>query len=232
MFEEDELKTEDNWMDTYADAITLLMAFFVVLLSMSSMNKKKYDHMKEVISEDMNKSPIEQVSMPFEPSALEKQNFTLLERPIPSLDQYSYLGTLTNVEEKKTSFGKEIIFPADIIFVPKSTTLRDDSSPILSAVADYILSLEVRYYDVIIEGHSDSDPFLSRKFSSGWEFSAERAISFREALVLYDIDPKLISISAFSDTKPLKPHRDAMGKLLAENQAINRRIVVSIRMKD
>ena len=41
MFEdEQEGEAEDNWMDTYADAITLLMAFFVVLLAMSSMDKK------------------------------------------------------------------------------------------------------------------------------------------------------------------------------------------------
>ena len=52
-----EKKGNDNdWMDTYADAITLLMAFFVVLLSMSSMNAKKYDYMVEVISEGLNKS--------------------------------------------------------------------------------------------------------------------------------------------------------------------------------
>ena len=41
-----EEKEDNSWVETYADAITLLMAFFVVLLSMSTMNKKKYEYIK------------------------------------------------------------------------------------------------------------------------------------------------------------------------------------------
>lgn len=224
--------SEDNWMDTYADAITLLMAFFVVLLAMSSMDKKKYEHMRDALSEGVNQNPLEQVTKPFEAQAEESNQFTLLQRPIPSLDQYSYLATLASVEEHKTSFGKEIVFPSDLIFVPNSASLRDDAQPIISAVSDHILELDARFYIVSIEGHTDGDPYISKKFSSAWELSAERAIAFRSAMVNFEVNPEMISIAAYADTRPLKPIKDSKGKVILENQPKNRRIVVSVRQKD
>lgn len=230
--DEEEGESEDNWMDTYADAITLLMAFFVVLLAMSSMDKKKYDHMREALSEGVNQSAIEQVTKAFEQKDDASQSFTLLERPIPSLDQFSYLVTIASVEEHKTSFGKEIIIPADLIFVPNSTTIRDDAEPIVSAVSEHILKLDARFYIVSIEGHTDGDPYLVPKFSSAWEYSSERAIAFRSAMMAFMVNPEMISVAAYADTRPLKAILDEYGKVIPENRARNSRIVVSIRQKD
>ena len=233
MFEdEQEGEAEDNWMDTYADAITLLMAFFVVLLAMSSMDKKKYEHMRDALKEGVNQNPLEQVASAFEQQGDVQQEFTLLERPIPSLDKYSYLMTLASVEEHKTSFGKEIIIPADLIFVPNSSTTRDDAVQIVSAVAEHILELDPKFYTVSIEGHTDGDPYIGSKFKSDWDFSSGRAISFRDAMIEFEVNPLMISVAAYAATRPLKPIRDERGKSIPENKARNSRIVVSIRQKD
>ena len=131
--DEDSSPPEDNWMDTYADAITLLMAFFVVLLAMSSMDAKKYEHMREALSEGVNKSPLEQVSKPFEAQAEQSNQFSLI-RPIPSLDQYSYLATLYG--RRADGFGKEIFFHR-FDLCSKFNHSKNDAEPIVSSVANH-----------------------------------------------------------------------------------------------
>ena len=67
MFNDEEAgDAEDNWMDTYADAITLLMAFFCRLARNVFHGQKKYDHMRDALSEGVNQNPLEQVASAFE----------------------------------------------------------------------------------------------------------------------------------------------------------------------
>ena len=90
-------KQEDNsWVETYADAITLLMAFFVVLLSMSTMNKKKYEYMVEVIHQGINKSVIT-TEAPMEQDGKTEEIRSFVKQPVPALSEMSYLNTLADV---------------------------------------------------------------------------------------------------------------------------------------
>lgn len=231
-YEEEEDEADDGWLGTYADTVTLLMAFFVILLAMSSVNTKKYEQMRDALSEGVNQNPIEQVSGAFQEQGEADQRFILLERPIPSLDTYSYLTTLASVEEYKTNFGKEIIIPANLIFVPNTSTIRDDAKPIVSAISEHILSLDAMFYAVSIEGHTDGDPYRGNKFSSTWDFSSSRAIQFRDAMIEFEVNPQMISVAAYADTRPLKPILDVNGKAIEENKVRNSRIVVSISRRE
>ena len=103
---------------------------------------------------------------------------------------------------------------------------------IISAVAQHILELDARFYTVSIEGHTDGDPYQGKKFSSAWDYCSERAIAFRDAMVQFEINPDMISVAAYADTRPLKPIRDSDGRAIPENKAKNSRIVVSVRQKD
>ena len=83
-----------------------------------------------------------------------------------------------------------------------------------------------------IEGHTDGDPYVGSEPKSDWDFSSARAISFRDAMIEFEVNPLMISVAAYAATRPLKPIRDERGKSIPENKARNSRIVVSIRQKD
>ena len=51
-------------------------------------------------------------------------------------------------------------------------------------------------------------------------------------MVEFEVNPEMISVAAYADTRPLKPIRDANGRAIPENKARNSRIVVSVRQKD
>jgi chemotaxis protein MotB len=225
-----EKKGNDNdWMDTYADAITLLMAFFVVLLSMSSMNAKKYDYMVEVISQGVNKSTFadkgEEAS-----KAVTDDVRSFIPKPLPALPEQSYLNVLSDVVYETKSGGSTFQIKSSLLFVPNSATIRDDAMTVLKSLSDHLKAVNPDNFEIIIESHVDSNISLNkRRYPDKWAFTSARAMMIRDELERIGVKKSIMYIAAFADTQPAG--RNGLYPIPSEDPADDRRIVIRIRQK-
>ena len=220
------VKQEDNsWVETYADAITLLMAFFVVLLSMSTMNQKKYEYMVEVIHKGVNQSVLT-TEAPMEQEGKTEEIRSFVKQPLPALSEMSYLNTLADVTYDISHDGATLTFPDTVLFVPNSARLRDDARPKIASTIEHLKDVDPNYFDIIIESHISKDFRFSRKaYRSKWEFTAARAISLREAIEQGGITEKILSVVSYADTRPVeKPPPEA-------GSEAHRRMVIRIKQR-
>ncbi len=206
-------KNNDEWLLTYADSITLLMAFFVLLLSVSSVDQSKVEEMSSGISDVFSKTESDQ---PFS-SMEEKLNDIVKE---PQLKD--------KISITPDPLGLHLRFSSQLLFKSGSAVIKPKMLPILANIAKAIQESEFDDYIVKVEGHTDNIPIKTKKYESNWELSAHRATNVVKHLIKTGIPKKRAWAIALADGIPLVPNMDRNGKPNPKNQATNRRIEVYI----
>ena len=204
----------DEWLVTYSDVITLLMAFFVMMFSVSKVDPAQYEQIRSVIKQEVGKQPITE---PF--STVYDQMEEVLE-DISDKDK---------AKVQRIPNGVLLEFTSSVMFEPGSAKLKPEMKPLLKSFVSKIQALELKSYDVVIEGHTDPSPTGRKRYKSNWELSAMRAAATLHELVANGIDRANCQIRAFADTKPRKPNKDLAGEIIPENQVYNRRVVIMVQ---
>ena len=203
---------EGNWLVSYADMMTLLVGFFVILLSFSVMDAKKFDEAKKSITQEFGGTY--QVPYSELKGAIEKE--------------LGQLGVGDQLLLKTSESGIEISFKGTVFFDTGSADLKDESVPVLKGLIQAIKSENERL-QVTIEGHTDDVPVVGGKiFRNNWELSSIRACRVLETFLNAGLPKELLTAVGFADAHPLVPNRDAEGASVPENQAQNRRVIIRI----
>jgi chemotaxis protein MotB len=203
----------EDWLITYADAITLLMAFFVLLNSVSKIELPMIEKLQAGISEGL-----------FQEQAI--QPITLLEIDIEDI-LFSY-----NAESfSEVGFDEDgivIEFQSQAFFEPASANIKREGAQMLQQIAQTLLSPRYEAYTIDIEGHTDNTPISTPLFPSNWELSATRATNVVRFLIDQGVLPARMKAIGFSDTQPKYPNQDKAGNPIPENQAQNRRLTLRV----
>lgn len=237
---EEETNT-DRWMVSYADFVTLLFAFFVVMYAISSVNESKYrvltDTMteafkvvpkslepiqigneKKIIGEFEKKGaliePVEVLPKPQRTYEVEMKQIaeTVSKAVKPLIDQ-----GLIQVTENK--LWVEIEMNTSILFSSADSELAEDAFPALKALATVLKKLP-NYIDV--EGHTDDVPINNDEFPSNWELSAARAASVVHLFSKYGVNPHRLSSIGYAEYRPIASNETVQGRLK------NRRVKIVI----
>ena len=206
-------QTDESWLMTYSDSITLLMAFFVLLLSVSTIDQAKVEQMASGLSDTFKKTESEQ---PFS-SMNEKLN------EIVENEQLEGKISIT-----PDPLGLKLRFSSQVLFESGSATLKQVMIPMLEHISKAIQESKYEDYIVKIEGHTDNIPIKTSFYDSNWELSAHRATNVLKELVKSGIPKKRVRAIAMSDAYPLVPNINRDGSSNTTNQAKNRRIEVYI----
>ncbi len=209
----------DDWLMTYSDAVTLLMTFLILLLSVSTIDQSKFDQVVESIKEDGFDSSKEFVS-PFE---VLKNNLDQI------TDDYNLAENMTVTRQPK---GVTIELASSSLYRAGSADIQGKSIQALSEVADAIKNFEYENYQVEIEGHSDNVAIHTKQFPSNWELSVNRATNIVRHFLREGVDSQRLKAAGYADTKPKVPNLDVAGNAIPENQAINRRVVIHVVRKE
>lgn len=208
-FEED----REDWLTTYADAITLLMAFFVMLLSFAKYDVPAFEEAAAAIKTNIGKqqatSPIQLLKLDVEDVVYNMQ-----------ADQV--------VKVEKDSRGIVIELSSSAFYKPGSADIREEAAPVIEKVAQILKAPRYLPYVIDVEGHTDDDPISTEKFPSNWELSAVRATRVVRFFAEQGIDVLRMKATGFAETHPKAPNRDAESKPIKENQAKNRRVAVRV----
>ena len=208
----------EGWMATFADMVTLLMAFFVLLYAMSDPDPGKFEDfgsaMQEAISGEELESEFEQLTENLQ-EIIDEQEIS------------------DKVEIELTPKGIEIQMEGKALFAGCSADVLSDMEPVISSISNVITELldnsEYKGYMIEVEGHTDNlPPTTCPDFETNWELSAYRATGVVEQLLASGIQKEKIKAIAMADSAPLAPNMDENGKSIFENQAKNRRVEIFI----
>jgi len=219
-YSEPESEGESEWLATFADLTTLLLCFFVLLFSISSVDNKKFiSIMNEVRLSLGNAVPM---------TALEqKEVVDGGDAVVNILTKQKTVATelegIINDEKMSNSTVVDMGDDGALLRVGGKLMFASGSSEInpkvLSAL-DKIVAMAHKYpeYNIDIKGHTDNLPISAGKFLSNWELSALRATTVLRYLLEKGLSPERLTATGYADTQPLVPN------LTAENRSRNRRV--------
>lgn len=220
------LRKEDNgWSLTLADMMTLLLCFFVVLISVSRVDPNRYEAMSDVLAEAMKgkAAPSQrQDQQALAPQERKGKNLFELQLELAKL-----IGPQSNaVELKLRPDAVAVNLKGGVFFQLGSADLTSEALSILDKLAR---PLTEAHYKLTIEGHSDNLPIQSDQFPSNWELSSARASSVARYFIAQGFPKDDIQVMGLADTRPLAPNEDKAGNAIPENQSRNRRVVILVR---
>jgi chemotaxis protein MotB len=189
---EDEHENHERWLVSYADFITLLFAFFVVMYSISSVNEGKYRVLSDSLGNAFGRDggnlipvlPNNPPSGPVRPNvrkgsrppatdaAIKREREQMTEMARELLLALSPLVDQGKVRVTQTVRGVTVEISASVLFNSGEAVLQPLSLQVLTAVAQV---LKDDFHALQVEGHTDTMPIASPIFPSNWELSAARA---------------------------------------------------------
>jgi chemotaxis protein MotB len=213
----------ERWLLTYADLITLLLAFFIVMYSMSQIDAKKFGKMSQALSGVLKGGGV----------AIKKGN-EMGKAPGKGVMKIGHLVSIGHkIQERFERLGEDRLVSTElnerglVIHIMESALFKigsADLEPKAKMTLDIIAAelAGVRNH-IRVEGHTDNIPINTEKYPSNWELSSARATSVvRYFIENHAIEPDRISALGYGEYRPLKPNNNP------ENRAQNRRVDIVI----
>lgn len=199
---------EEGWLLSYADLITNLLLFFVVLLSAANLSKGRMQQISKAISGEEQPQSLEAMQ-----TELNKQ---IVEKHLEGVVQ-------TAVHDE----GLEISMNSGLVFGSGRADILETFEPTMASLLQVLQPYSGKYR-FAVEGHTDSTPLSpGGMFRSNWDLSASRAIVVRDRLEATGVDKARIRVEGYADTKPL-PDESLAGLSDEERKARLRRVVVRV----
>ena len=206
---------ESNWLVSYADMMTLLCGFFIMLFSMSKMDEPQYEHVKEAMSKQFggdyqspNKDLAKFVTEVVQEAGIDAQAIV-----------------------KTDGQGVSVAFQSTLFFDTLSADVKPEGRVILDKLAkelDGRQKAEGKTYQVVVEGHTDSRPVTAGTFPSNWELSGARAARVVRYFLDQHFTPDHLTAIGYADTRPEVNARRSDGSWDDALLAKNRRVVLRI----
>ena len=204
---------EGPWIVSYADMMTLLFCFFVIMTSFAN----------------------------FDPVVVAKKSASVADHFAPDragdeTKAYQTLGVnigghpnLKGIAKSQVKDGTlEIIFSSSLMFSAGEVEIHPEFLKSLDVLIGLIKNKNPEYR-IIIEGHTDNSPLSpSHAYRNNWELASARAASVVTRFIYFGFKPTQLVSVGFGDSRPIAPNTDKSGAVLAENQALNRRVVVKV----
>ncbi|WP_419725102.1 flagellar motor protein MotB [Terrisporobacter petrolearius] len=211
------------WLDTYADTITLLLTFFILLYSMSSVDAKKLNELSNALQKSLRGdvkveelSDIKEIATNNEKTSEQIQE-DLVKKVNETIEANSFTDVIKVRDEDR---GVVLQLDETILFDPGKADLMKKSQNVLNMVTKIVKDLP---NDVLIEGNTDDIPMFNKEFQSNWELSTARAVSVVKYFVsVKKLDPTKFSVKGYGEYKPLVENNST------KNRTINRRVDILI----
>lgn len=237
--EEEEEEEEESaggapaWVVTFADLVTLLMVFFILLFAMGSIEDEKWRMIKaslksalgtDVLPEAGTREGLDVIAMKLDEQSINAVDEVgamvakEIEEIASEVEEFVYKNKLAGQVEVSSDERGAIITISDIVlFPPGKARMSREGARVINQVFDLLKQFN---YDVKIEGHTDDTPIRTKRFPSNWELSASRAADVARMFVESGFPAESLSIEGLAQFRPKLPNSNAM------NRATNRRIEI------
>lgn len=243
---------DESWLLPYSDLMTLLLALFIVLYGMSTVDAKKFEELSQAFNAALNggvsvldqssingnsrdtpkdaqskerQQSMQNLTEQQKRTALMKQEQEDLEKLKQQLDQYIKQSGLTSQLSTKLNQSELLITISDNALFPSG---KADLKPQAETLAKELSTLLANFpnYEILVSGHTDNVPIDNAEFASNWDLSFARARNFMEVLLQNSkLDPKMFSPIGYGEYHPVADNDTEDGR------AKNRRVEVAIIRK-
>jgi chemotaxis protein MotB len=218
-----------KWLVTYADMVTLLLCFFVLMLAFANTDAVKF---KEVLGSVKDAFGVQRDVFELGKEGGMELPITLESSPPKTEMQKQRLVNLLQTAVKEEGLEKNVLIAlhrrgvkmeitelaGSAMFEPGGTEILAESRRLLLKL---IPIMHDTVYKITVEGHSDNIPVKSPLYPSNWELSSARAGSVVRFLIQTgNLDPRRFSAVGHADTQPLRDNDTP------ENRARNRRVSI------
>lgn len=235
---EEEHENLERWLVSYADFITLLFAFFVVMYAISSVNEGKYRVLSDSLvsafrnvqvvgAGQMNivtppNASIKQIVVKQDPQTAARRQVQRDKMRNVAQDIFRALAPLVRqgkVRLVETDKGVTIEIADSVLFSPGQAQLEPTSAQALRMVGEVLAPTE---FPIVVEGHTDNVPIRTALYPSNWELSAVRATTVLRLFADAGVSPQRLTAIGYGE------HRPVEGNDTQEGRARNRRVSILI----
>ena len=204
---------EGPWIVSYADMMTLLFCFFVIMTSFANFDPVEVSKKSAIVADH------------FAPDSISDE-----------LKSYQTLGmdigghpNLKGVARSQLKDGTlEIVFSSSLMFAMGEVEIHPEFLKSLDVLIGLIKNKNPSYR-IIVEGHTDNTPLSPKHpYRSNWELSSARSASVVNRFIYYEFKPTQLVSVGFGNSRPIAAAFDKNGTLLPENEALNRRVVIKV----
>ncbi|MFM7706692.1 MAG: flagellar motor protein MotB [Gammaproteobacteria bacterium] len=241
----------EAWAIPFADLLTLLLAFFVVMYAISSLNTGKYRVLADALSVAFKGGSVAEDAGPLRPSAV--SGMTVLdavegreigaprratgERSIVAAPEMLNAARIAmrvaraaapmvmrdQVTVRQHPLWVEVEIRNDVLFASGSAELGPGAAEVLAGLADTLRGFG---NPIRVEGHTDDVPIEGGRYRDNWDLSAARAASVVRVLADGGIDPRRLAVLGFAEHRPLQSNLTESGR------RANRRVLLAILGSD
>ncbi len=233
----DEGRTIAPWMATFADLVTLLMCFFVLMFAMSTIQEETFKELVQSLKSALGVQQVpetgtrEGLVMPTTKSEDPKETKSdqamdelggMVQKEVEDivsdvkeLVMFNKLGGNVKVEENDE--GAVITISDVLLFSGGSGSMNQKGLPVMAKIAKVLKQFS---YPIKVAGHTDNIPIHTERFPSNWELSATRASDVVRFLITQGVNPSLLSAEGHAEFSPLTDNKSA------KNRARNRRVEI------
>ncbi|MGK7346378.1 MAG: OmpA family protein [Candidatus Nitrospinota bacterium M3_3B_026] len=223
---EEIVKGAPAWVVTFADLATLLLTFFVLMLSFANMDIIRFKELVGSVQDRYGVTKLErgsyqavslgdmaEVDSNIKEAAAAAAREKLVNVVYDAVSRQGFRGaaSITSTDE-----GVRVRVRGRVLFEPGDAKLAPGGEKLLEGLVQIVKSM--KDLELVVEGHTDNRPVASAKYPSNWELSVTRASNALEWLISKGAPPERLSAAGYADTRPLFPNdRD-------ETRILNRRI--------
>ncbi len=216
-----------EYMLTYGDMMTLLVTFFVLLISFSSIEQTKFSmaatslkgalgvlQSSKGLSLPMSKMPLFSVGR----GKAQKQIEELLKQ-LKEVASKSGNEDMLKVTQNKDSIHFNLSAP--MLFNTGSADLKESASPMLLLIAEILKTVP---FEIRIEGHTDNLPINKPEFPSNWELSFSRALAVSKKMNEFGVNQTRFQVIGYAENRPIADNSTEQGREL------NRRVEIFVNL--
>ncbi|MEK6749702.1 MAG: OmpA family protein [Pseudomonadota bacterium] len=208
------------WSLTFADLMMLLLTFFVMLSSLSEIDKEKYRVLSVSLATQLqgraSTQALQPAPIPLPPAKMTEQTYM----------RWAQEALRSELEEHKVEIERRegqlvLRIGEQVAFASASADINQNFLPTLSKIAQVVAKAGGR---IIVAGHTDDVPINSLRFPSNWELSGARAAAVVRALSLHGpVNVQRFVVEAYADTMPLTANDTVAHR--AHNRRVEIRVV-------
>jgi chemotaxis protein MotB len=210
---------QDRWVISYADFITLLFAFFVVMYSISSVNEGKYRVLSHSLEQVFHKPTEKEQEVKLLDADFLKKTDELAKIYLELSQELQAWMIDNKVSITATEFWIEINMKSNLLFPSGVAKVNDSAYAVIEAIAGILKGYP---NPIVVAGFTDDVPIATPMYPSNWELSSARASAIVRLLIDFGLESSLLSAVGYAQVKPISDNRTEEGRQK------NRRVVIRI----